>query len=125
MLAIQPVVAVGKVSPFLSQAAGICPGPGRESTVPPLGAGVAAAGDQCAPPSDVRYSQTESCPMAPSSPPSSRKPCCGSAKLTWLTVDSARSGAEWVQLRPPSVVTKSIVVFTAVSLSCVASVTAR
>ena len=63
--------------------------------------------------------------MAPSSPPSRRKPCCGSAKLTWLTVDSARSGADSVQVRPPSVVAKTIVVFTALLLCCVAPVTAR
>ena len=54
-----------------------------------------------------------------------RKPCCGSAKLTWLAVDTARSGADAVQVRPPLVVAKTTVVFTALLLSSVAPVTAR
>jgi hypothetical protein len=40
-------------------------------------------------------------------------------------VDTARSGAESVHVRPPSVVTKTIVVFTALLLSWAAPVTAR
>jgi hypothetical protein len=54
VLANQPAVAVGNASAFLSQAAGTCPGPSWESTAAPVGAGVAAASDQRAPPSDVR-----------------------------------------------------------------------
>ncbi len=54
-----------------------------------------------------------------------RKPCCGSAKLTWLAKDTARSVADFVQVRPPLVVAKTAVVFTELLLSCVAPVTAR
>ena len=54
-----------------------------------------------------------------------RRPCCGSAKLTSLTVDTARSRAESIQVRPPSVVAKTIVVLTELLLSWVAPVTAR
>jgi hypothetical protein len=54
-----------------------------------------------------------------------RKPCCGLAKLTWLAKDTARSVADFVQVRPPLVVAKTTVGFTTLLLSCVAPVTAR
>ena len=54
VLAIQPVVAVGKVSSCLSHSIGIRPEPGGELTEAPGSPGPTAATDQCLPPSEVQ-----------------------------------------------------------------------